>query len=359
MFLDILVFYWDIIMRIFALSLSPVIILFFYLSCTSPEKVVTDYEFTDWFEHTGTFRIPVTEEFAAGSVTHISQLNDSIYVFIDRQPPVAIMLYNIVNNELRKIGKQGDGPDEYRQLYYTTISNDGEISFSEGTGASLTILDTQGRLIDHITLPESGGTKFTFNQNSVVAQGRYYNHIYKYDRPTRELSGYFPMDQNIGSFLRRLRIASGGIAEKDDTIYWMNIVEPHIYSWDITSDSMTIITPNAWDMFSANHDRSLIGEASMNPEIGQRVIPQLTRFMDFEIFEHNDNSYFLVHYIYQNERVLQILDTKGIVHVNFDAHKPVAGLQKNKIHFIDLSRMEHEYDMVFSTYRFSPPIEIQ
>lgn len=234
-----------------------------FTSCNSSNPMDDHKNINSFKVVENTFDLSGDYNFTAGIVLSMKRISENEYLFLDFAHR-AIFSLDIINNKIKQIGSHGDGPGEYRNPIHFQITGEDIIAFSDISNMSIKFTHFNGNYISQINHNLGGGKNFVVDSNEVFVLGGTANSEQNYyqlsvlDKMGNTKNELFPAKDEYENQLRNLGM--GGITLIDDKVYFMNIIEPVIYIFDLqTSETQEIIPFEIEnDFFSLNDGFTLM-----------------------------------------------------------------------------------------------------
>jgi hypothetical protein len=289
------------------------------------------------------FNLNEDYDFTAGVILSMTKVSDTEYIFMDFARR-ALFLLDTADHEVRQVGSQGDGPGEYRNPIHFQKTESDEIAFTDITNMSIKFIRLDGSYVNRIGHKLGGGKQFVFYNDDIFVVGGLSNNQQEYyqltniDKQGELKKELFPAKEEYENQIRNLGM--GGITLVDNQVFFMNIIEPVIYNYNIQTSETLEISPFDLenDLFSLNDGKSLMnldaddlraiyknGEIVIFQRMGKIVIDgkpflavtarkgnnKLAYFLDFSSFE--------VKYKYETSQTIIGIEDQFIYESNIES----------------------------------------
>lgn len=201
-------------------------------------------------------------DFTAGVILSFTKVNENEYIFLDLDQR-ALFLLDTTDRVVRQVGRQGEGPGEYRNPIHFQKAESDEIAFTDITNMSIKFIGLDGSFVNRIDHKLGGGKQFVLNDDEIFLLGRSSNNqLIIIDRQGNIKEEFFPIKNEYENQVKNLGM--GGITMIGDKIFFMNIIEPVIYVLNIKTNETQEVSPfdREDEMFTLNDGVSLINSDS-------------------------------------------------------------------------------------------------
>ncbi len=326
------------------LLLLLALLCFHFLACSPDRDVFEPGTFESIFKEPEVIIIPQDIDYPVEGIHRMRKLDEPEFVFSDLNK---MFLFNRDNMSIKKFGDIGRGPGEYLRPGVITVTDDGQIAFSDALAPMISILDREGGFIRQYNIPfVSPVTRFVFYDDQIYLHGTLNINIIKYNKTDETYIDLFPSDEDYLNLNRGFE--GGGICRIDDTIYWINSFEPWIYKYRTGDDSFTRILPDAWKEFSVNHDRMLARNITgvRFAEVSDRI----AKFNYFDLVSINNSPHFVISFQRGDDKIVHIMDTDGNLIAEYYHDGWFAGASESELYFSEHKATNGDFEVVLKVY---------
>lgn len=305
--------------------------------CSSELEDPDLLSFYDMFVLDQAIIFPESDIYAGGNIIDGTFYDDSLFVFVDffRR---GIYYLNTLTTEITQIGTYGGGPGEYRHPAHVMVNQSGEIYFSDVTNSSISEITIEGEYLNRIDHTEGGGKKFTVVKDGIFVQGSLVYNLLKVSKHGDIQEKLFPIDPEYIELYTRIR--GGGIFAHNGKIYFMNSIDPYIYSYDIENNNQDYLYPAPWAEIPFEMSRK-----------GRAIHFKGHTTIDFNNIIINGKLVFVVFKERRDHREIQLIDESGNLMLQYATEKFFIGSQSDRLFFISTDRGNDDFTVTLYIYK--------